>query len=306
MFAGEHVAGTELLIGPLFVVHGVTAFDLVFGLLAGNLLAVLTWTFITAPIAVKHRLTLYFQLEKIGGKYLIKVYNVANGSFGAALLCDDLCSATAIAVPLHFKMPALNDWLPPGPGLIITVILTVYVYLCCRRATRPCTICQYCSTWMVVLFAVFGISALPELGIHSLKNFWTVANQSIWPGHVSEAGSISPSGMSCFFHVRQYGVALGMGTFLFSDLRRNNLWICFCGRNVLWSLHGLDLCGASLCSSGSSQYCRYAITPDPRVGRCRLGRDNSGFRSRLDNGKSDPLPGGLAFQSLHSKWPVLK
>ena len=42
MFAGEHVAGTELLIGPLFVVHGVSAFDLLVGLLVGNLLAVLT------------------------------------------------------------------------------------------------------------------------------------------------------------------------------------------------------------------------------------------------------------------------
>ena len=40
MFAGEHVAGTELLIGPLFVVHGATAFDLLVGLLVGNLLAV--------------------------------------------------------------------------------------------------------------------------------------------------------------------------------------------------------------------------------------------------------------------------
>lgn len=40
-FAGEHVAATELLIGPLFVASCVTAFNLLVGLFIGNLLAVL-------------------------------------------------------------------------------------------------------------------------------------------------------------------------------------------------------------------------------------------------------------------------
>ena len=65
MYAGEHTAGTEFVIGPLFVAHGVSAGDLVSGLLVGNLLAVLSWVFICAPIAMKKRLTLYYQLEKI-------------------------------------------------------------------------------------------------------------------------------------------------------------------------------------------------------------------------------------------------
>lgn len=40
MYAGEHCAGTELMIGPLFVAAGVCAFNVVFGLLLGNPLAV--------------------------------------------------------------------------------------------------------------------------------------------------------------------------------------------------------------------------------------------------------------------------
>ena len=36
LYAGEHVAGTEFVIGPLFVAHGVTAADLFLGLMAGN------------------------------------------------------------------------------------------------------------------------------------------------------------------------------------------------------------------------------------------------------------------------------
>ena len=58
MYAGEHTAGTEFVIGPLFVVHGVSAPDLFLGLLVGNVLAVLSWAFLCAPIAVKARLTL--------------------------------------------------------------------------------------------------------------------------------------------------------------------------------------------------------------------------------------------------------
>ena len=70
MYAGEHAAGTEFMIGPLFLTAGVSAFDLVVGLLLGNLLAVLSWRYLTAKIAVKNRLTLYYQLEKICGKKL--------------------------------------------------------------------------------------------------------------------------------------------------------------------------------------------------------------------------------------------
>ncbi|MFK7899308.1 MAG: hypothetical protein AB8B61_00985, partial [Cyclobacteriaceae bacterium] len=60
MFAGEHAAGTEFMIGPLFLAAGASLQDLLLGLLVGNLLAVLTWRYLVAPIAVSKRLTLYF------------------------------------------------------------------------------------------------------------------------------------------------------------------------------------------------------------------------------------------------------
>src|SRR5205823_1320519 len=71
LYAGEHLAGTEFVIGPLFVAHGVAALDLVLGLLVGNLLAVLSWAFITAPIATRTRLNLYWYLRKITGPNLL-------------------------------------------------------------------------------------------------------------------------------------------------------------------------------------------------------------------------------------------
>jgi hypothetical protein len=50
LFAGEHGAAIEFVIG---------ARDLILGLLFGNLLAVLSWTSVCAPIAVRTRLTLF-------------------------------------------------------------------------------------------------------------------------------------------------------------------------------------------------------------------------------------------------------
>ena len=113
MYAGEHAAGTEFVIGPLFLTTGVSAFDLIIGLLVGNLLAVLSWRFLTAEIAVKRRLTLYYQLEKICGKNLVVLYNLANGILFCFLAGAMITvSATAVGVPFDMEMPKLSDTMP--------------------------------------------------------------------------------------------------------------------------------------------------------------------------------------------------
>ncbi len=58
---------------------GVSLQNIFWGLLLGNLLAVLSWRYLCAPIAVKARYTLYYHLEKIAGGNLAKFYNLANG-----------------------------------------------------------------------------------------------------------------------------------------------------------------------------------------------------------------------------------
>ncbi len=52
MYAGEHAAGTEFMIGPLFLAAGASLQDLILGLLLGNVLAILTWRYLVTPIAV--------------------------------------------------------------------------------------------------------------------------------------------------------------------------------------------------------------------------------------------------------------
>src|SRR5210317_533245 len=75
MYAGEHAAGTEFMIGPLFLAAGASLQDLILGLLLGNVLAVLVWRFLVTPIATARRFTLYYHLERIAGGSLVKFYN---------------------------------------------------------------------------------------------------------------------------------------------------------------------------------------------------------------------------------------
>ncbi|XOD69470.1 MAG: hypothetical protein ACMUEM_03030 [Flavobacteriales bacterium AspAUS03] len=58
MYIGDHVADTEFMIGPLFLTISLRAFNLIVSLLIENLLAVLSWRFLTAEIIVKYRYTL--------------------------------------------------------------------------------------------------------------------------------------------------------------------------------------------------------------------------------------------------------
>src|SRR5512134_3072802 len=122
MYAGEHTAGTELMIGPLFVAAGVSAFDVIVGLLLGNMLAVLSWTFFTAPIATRARLTLYYQLEKICGRQLVTLYNLANGVMFCFLAGAMITvSATAVGVWIQFPMPGLDQVYPNSVSWVIAV-----------------------------------------------------------------------------------------------------------------------------------------------------------------------------------------
>lgn len=199
-FAGEHVAGTEIMIGPLFLAAGVSAFDFVFGLLAGNLLAVLSWTFFTAPIATRCRLTLYYQLEKICGRKLVAVYNLANGVMFTVLAGAMITvSATALGVFFKFRMPQLTDTMPTGVGWVIAVLATGVLFSTVatfgyRSVSRFANIV---APWMVLVFVAFGIIGLREMGLNRVDGFWNVASSVIWKGGDPMPGQVKFT----FWHV---------------------------------------------------------------------------------------------------------
>jgi len=206
MYAGEHCAGTELMLGPLFVAAGVSAYDLIMGLLLGNALAVLSWMFMCAPIATRSRLTLYYQLEKICGRKLVTLYNLANGVMFCFLAGAMVTvSATAIGVWFNFKMPGLNDLYPNSVGWVLAVavaggliaIVAAYGYQTVSKFANVA------APWMVLVFLAFGFIGLRQFvvatnaDIGSLGDTWQLAKEHIWVGGDPQEGQVKFT----FWHV---------------------------------------------------------------------------------------------------------
>jgi purine-cytosine permease-like protein len=231
--------GTELMIGPRFVAAGVGAFDLIAGLFVGNLLAVLSWTFMTAPIATRARLTLYYQLEKICGRRLVTVYNVANGLMFCALAGAMVTvSATALGAWFGFAMPGLSDVYANSLGWVLAVaaigvaisVVAAYGYAFVAR------VANIAAPWLVLVFIAFGLIGLRQLGVTSFDGLWENANTVIWrggeplPGQVkftfwhtmffawfcNMAMHIGMADLSVFRYARRswYGVATAAGMYL--------------------------------------------------------------------------------------------
>ena len=199
MYAGEHCAGTELMIGPLFVAAGVSAFDLIVGLIVGNALAVLSWMFLCAPIATRVRLTLYYQLEKICGRRLVTIYNLTNGVMFCFLAGAMVTvSATALGVWFKFDMPGLNDMYPNSIGWVIAVLICggLIAIVAAYGYKTVAKFANIASPWMVLVFLVFGIVGLKQFidvtgtEVNSLGDLWKLANQSIWKGGAPQEGQV--------------------------------------------------------------------------------------------------------------------
>jgi purine-cytosine permease-like protein len=206
MYAGEHTAGTELMIGPLFVAAGVSAYDVVVGLIVGNLLAVASWVFMCAPIATRARLTLYYQLEKICGRRLVTLYDLANGVMFCFLAGAMVTvSATALGVWFHFPMPALEDLYPNSIGWVLAVLAVgVMISLVAAYGYQiVAKVANVAAPWMVLIFIAFGLIGLRQFidatgtKIGSLSDLWMLAKTHIWQGGPPHPGRVKFT----FWHV---------------------------------------------------------------------------------------------------------
>jgi nucleobase:cation symporter-1, NCS1 family len=253
MYAGEHTAGTEFMIGPLFVAWGASAFDLIVGLLLGNLMAVVTWRFLTAEIATQRRLTLYYQLEQITGRNLVTLYNFFNGLLFCFLAGAMVTvSATAVGVPFesHIKMPTFSDTMPTGIFWIITCVIigTVMTFVALRGYGFVARIGHLAAPWMFLIFVACGLVVMGKLGTTNLFEliqapeggskigFWGVVAFS-W--FCNSAMHLGMSDLSVLRYARQpkYGWAPAAGMFLGHYVA----WICAALLLVYWvRVHGVD------------------------------------------------------------------
>ena len=182
MYAGEHAAGTEFMIGPLFLLNGVSLQNIILGLLVGNLFAVFSWRYLCTPIAVKARYTLYFHLEKIAGGQLVKIFNLANGVLFCFLAGAMITvSATAVGIPFNMAMPGIDDWVPNSLGFVV-IVLMVGLVISVVASLGYDTVAKFAniaSPWMVLVFAACGLIAFKELGVTSLESLRSVWSESI-------------------------------------------------------------------------------------------------------------------------------
>jgi len=191
LYAAEHVAATEFVIGATFVALGAKTMDIIVGLLIGNILAVLSWTFITSPIAVDTRLSLYTYLNKIAGDSMTKLYNWANVII-FSVISAAMITVSSTAVRFAFDIPAQLNWYPTNMWFIL-IVLAVGIFVVSIALYGFNAVSEFsgiCAPWLFVMFTSGAMVLLPALSLDVLDktlptgwgDFVSLGNQSIWTG----------------------------------------------------------------------------------------------------------------------------
>ncbi|APQ18710.1 purine-cytosine permease family protein [Maribacter hydrothermalis] len=191
LYAAEHVAATEFVIGATFVALGAKTMDIILGLLIGNILAVLSWTFITSPIAVETRLSLYTYLNKIAGDSMTKLYNWANVII-FSVISAAMITVSATAVRFAFDIPAQLNWYPTNMWFVIIVFCVglVVVSIALYGFNAVSEFSGICAPWLFVMFTSGAMVLLPALSLDvlgtTLPSGWndliSLGDKSIWTG----------------------------------------------------------------------------------------------------------------------------
>lgn len=191
LYAGEHVAATEFVIGATFVALGAKTMDILLGLLIGNLLAILSWTLITAPIATQTRLSLYTYLHKIAGDSMTKLYNWANVII-FTVISAAMITVSSTAVRYLFNIPAQLNWYPTNLWFVCVVLFVgiVVVFVAMYGFKAVSEFSSICGPWLFVMFISGALVIMPALAdsvlgttsLSSFTDFITIGNQSIWTG----------------------------------------------------------------------------------------------------------------------------
>ena len=191
LYAAEHVAATEFVIGATFVALGAKTMDIIIGLLIGNILAILSWTLITTPIAVDTRLSLYTYLKKIAGGQMSKLYDWANVLI-FTVISAAMVTVSATAVRFAFDIPAQLNWYPTNFWFVLIVILVglFVVFVAIYGFNAVSEFSGICAPWLFVMFTSGALVLLPALSLdvlgttlpESWAQFIDIGNRSVWTG----------------------------------------------------------------------------------------------------------------------------
>jgi len=310
-YAGEHVAGTEFVIGALFVAWGVSTYDILYGLLLGNLLAVLTWGLVTAPIATDTRLTLYAYLEKIAGPGTIKLYSVINGIL-FAILAGAMITVSASAVRVLFGIPPQVDWYPTDISFVLVAVGVgaVVVFVAAKGFKKVAHFAEICAPWMILMFIAGALAVLPVLvntsssvdAIGSLSDFVAVADEYIWVDQNSAVGFWHVAAFAWVANLAMHGSLGDMTLLRFARKTSYGYFSAlgmFIGHYLAWICAGIMGAGVALILKSSIGQL------DPgEVAFQSLGI--AGVIAVIIAGWTTSNPtiyrAGLAFQSLNHNW----
>lgn len=192
LYGGEHIAATEFVIGALLVTWGAGAAQTFLGLILGNVLATFTFAFLTAPIAVDTRLSLYAYLRTAAGPWFQKVYNALWGVTSVAWAATMMC-ISASALRECFGFPIQTTWYPTSVGLVaVTLVLGAVVTAVSACGFRSVArFSALCAPWMVVIFLCGALASLPRLyaatgcaPIHDLGSFLKLCDTCVFSGNL--------------------------------------------------------------------------------------------------------------------------
>ncbi|MGI9526760.1 MAG: purine-cytosine permease family protein [Weeksellaceae bacterium] len=262
LYAGEHVAATEFVIGATFVVLGASTRDIIWGLLIGNILAVLSWTFLTAPIAVQTRLSLYTYLQKIAGDSMTKLYNWANALI-FTVISAAMITVSASAVRFLFNIPAQLGWYSTNIWFILIVLAVgaIVVIVAMYGFNTVADFSTICAPWLMTMFVAGAFALLPILAysvigsteITSFDQFLTIGDESIWRGVTNTGeegiGLIEVIGFAWAANTLTHFGLIDMAIFRYAKKASYGLYTSFgmlFGHYIAWMAAGIMGAGAAV------------------------------------------------------------
>lgn len=186
LYGGEHIAADEFVFGAVMVTWGCSLKMILLGLIIGNFLAVLSFTFLCSKLAAKTRLTLYSYLKKVLGPYAQKCYSLVWG-LCSTLLAAGGFSVSATALKEIVGIGVQHEWYPTSIGFVIAVILfgTVITIVAANGFEACAKFSATCVPWMVSMFFIGGLISLSLLAnatgvsIASFKDIWNILDSSV-------------------------------------------------------------------------------------------------------------------------------
>ncbi|MCV2403487.1 hypothetical protein OFY17_11450 [Marinomonas sp. C2222] len=191
LYAAEHVAATEFVIGAAFVALGATIYDILIGLMIGNTLAVMSFWLITSPIAVKTRLSLYTYIDKHMGEKFSRFYNGANVAIFTAISAA-MITVSATAVRALFDIPPQTYPYPTSLyfAIVAFAVGTIVVVVAYKGFNVVSDFASICAPWLMLMFTAGGMVLIPALNesltgytsLNSFSDFISLAGATVFTG----------------------------------------------------------------------------------------------------------------------------